>query len=72
MTFNRYTYCMYTFLYHDIYCRHLLAKCWTSRKADEWEESIKHAAVTTGKEFTQEPIRHGSYAPVRENSYARW
>ena len=49
-----------------------MAKCWTSRKADEWEESIKHAAVTTGKEFTQEPIRHGSYAPVRENSYARW
>ncbi|KAL4233460.1 hypothetical protein ACF0H5_008141 [Mactra antiquata] len=51
--------------------RHLLAKCWTSRKADEWEESIQQAAETTGKEFIQEN-RHHSYAPIRENSYARW
>ncbi|XP_052810030.1 phospholipase D1-like isoform X3 [Mya arenaria] len=52
--------------------RHLLAKSWTSRKADEWEESIKNAADTTGQEFIQNDIRYGSYAPVRENSYARW
>lgn len=51
--------------------RHLLAKSWTSRKADEWEASIKEAAETTGKEFTQEN-RYKSYAPVRDNSYARW
>ncbi|XP_053397424.1 phospholipase D1-like [Mercenaria mercenaria] len=51
--------------------RHLLAKSWTSRKADEWEASIKEAAETTGKDFTQEN-RYDSYAPARENSYARW
>ncbi|WAR07270.1 PLD1-like protein [Mya arenaria] len=44
--------------------RHLLAKSWTSRKADEWEESIKNAADTTGQEFIQNDIRYGSYAPV--------
>ena len=53
------------------FCRHLLAKTWTGRKADEWQESIDTAAKTTGIEFTQEN-RYNSYAPVREKSFARW
>ncbi|XP_052237855.1 phospholipase D1-like isoform X2 [Dreissena polymorpha] len=52
--------------------RHLLAKAWTSRKADEWQACITEAAEKTGKDFTSKNIRYDSYAPVRENSYARW
>lgn len=55
--------------YHDY--RNLLIKCWTSRKAREWAESIKRTAHEHAKDFT-EPKRFNSFAPVREDSYARW
>ncbi|PVD27957.1 hypothetical protein C0Q70_10533 [Pomacea canaliculata] len=51
--------------------RNLLIKCWTSRKAREWAESIKRTAHEHAKDFT-EPKRFNSFAPVREDSYARW
>ncbi|KAK7486606.1 hypothetical protein BaRGS_00022131 [Batillaria attramentaria] len=51
--------------------RNLLIKCWTSRKAREWADSIERAAVTHASEFTR-PKRFASFAPDRENSYARW
>ncbi|XP_064594574.1 phospholipase D1-like [Liolophura sinensis] len=51
--------------------RRLLLKCWTSRKSREWMQHLQEAANTTGKDFT-EPNQHGSFAPVREESYTRW
>ncbi|KAK3096680.1 hypothetical protein FSP39_002327 [Pinctada imbricata] len=52
--------------------RVLLAKCWTSRKADEWQGAIEKAAESImGKDYTQYN-RFESFAPVRENSCARW
>ncbi|KAL3883140.1 hypothetical protein ACJMK2_029433, partial [Sinanodonta woodiana] len=51
--------------------RNLLAKCWTKRKAEEWEESINLAAATIGKDFTK-PNRYESFAPMRDKSFARW
>jgi phospholipase D1/2 len=51
--------------------RCLLAKCWTGRKADEWQESIEEVAKTTGKDYT-EVARFEAFAPVREKSYAKW
>ncbi|CAG2241438.1 PLD1_2 [Mytilus edulis] len=52
--------------------RNLLAKCWTSRKAEEWKASIETAVSTgMGKDYTTKN-RFNSFAPVRENSYAKW
>ncbi|XP_033740718.1 phospholipase D1-like [Pecten maximus] len=51
--------------------RNLLAKCWTRRKAEEWKRNIEDAAMTTGKDYTQEN-RFQSFAPIREPSYAKW
>ncbi|KAK3578554.1 hypothetical protein CHS0354_025266 [Potamilus streckersoni] len=51
--------------------RNLLVKCWTKRKAEEWEENINKAAATIGKDFTK-PNRYDSFAPVRDKSFARW
>nr|XP_022292267.1 phospholipase D1-like isoform X3 [Crassostrea virginica] len=51
--------------------RCLLAKCWTSRKADEWQASIEEAAKTTAKDYTQ-TARFEAFAPVREKAHAQW
>ncbi|XP_076444985.1 LOW QUALITY PROTEIN: phospholipase D1-like [Babylonia areolata] len=51
--------------------RNLLVKCWTSRKAREWAESIQKMASQEASDFTTKN-RFGSFAPVREDSYARW
>ncbi|XP_048769180.1 phospholipase D1-like isoform X3 [Ostrea edulis] len=51
--------------------RCLLAKCWTGRKADEWQACIEEVAKTTGKDYT-EVARFEAFAPVREKSYAKW
>lgn len=63
------------FLMHDVYWvvfyRCLLAKCWTGRKADEWQASIEEVAKTTAKDYT-DVARFEAFAPVREKSYAQW
>ncbi|XP_061176549.1 phospholipase D1-like [Saccostrea echinata] len=51
--------------------RCLLAKCWTGRKADEWQAAIEEVAKTTGKDYTT-MSRFQAFAPVREKSYAHW
>ncbi|XP_041354686.1 phospholipase D1-like [Gigantopelta aegis] len=51
--------------------RKLLIKCWTSRKAREWAQCLTDRSKTTAKDFTRKN-RFLSYAPERENSYARW
>ncbi|XP_067674239.1 phospholipase D1-like isoform X2 [Haliotis asinina] len=51
--------------------RKLLIKCWTSRKAREWKECLEDRAMTTARDYTQ-VNRFRSYAPLREDSYARW
>lgn len=37
----------------------------------EWMKAIVHIMATTGADWIKEHP-HGSYAPVRENSYAQW
>ncbi|XP_071112498.1 phospholipase D1-like isoform X2 [Haliotis cracherodii] len=51
--------------------RKLLIKCWTSRKAREWKECLEDRAQSTARDYTQ-VNRFKSYAPHREDSYARW
>ncbi|GFN77900.1 phospholipase d1 [Plakobranchus ocellatus] len=53
------------------YSRKLLIKCWTSRKAKEWAEELVYVAKTLASDYTN-PTRFGSFAPARENAYARW
>ncbi|KAL8559506.1 hypothetical protein ACOMHN_037170 [Nucella lapillus] len=51
--------------------RNLLIKCWTSRKAREWADSIQKMAARHASDFTTNN-RFNSYAPTRDDSYARW
>ncbi|XP_062605335.1 phospholipase D1-like [Saccostrea cucullata] len=51
--------------------RCLLAKCWTGRKADEWQAAIEDVAKTTGKDYAR-VSRFEAFAPIREKSYAQW
>ncbi|XP_013089460.2 phospholipase D1-like [Biomphalaria glabrata] len=51
--------------------RKLLIKCWTSRKAKEWAEQIQNVASRQAIDYIQKN-RFGSFAPARENTYARW
>lgn len=51
--------------------RHLLVKCWTSRKAKEWAEQIETVKKKYATDFTKTNRFH-SFAPIREESYAQW
>ncbi|KAJ8351715.1 hypothetical protein SKAU_G00231910 [Synaphobranchus kaupii] len=52
-------------------CRALTIKCSTYRQARWWGQSIMEFAQKYGKDFLKEN-RHGSFAPVRENTPAKW
>uniref|UniRef100_A0AAR2KE38 Phospholipase n=1 Tax=Pygocentrus nattereri TaxID=42514 RepID=A0AAR2KE38_PYGNA len=52
-------------------CRALTIKCSTYRQARWWGHSIDDFAQRFGQDFLREN-RHGSFAPVRENTTAQW
>ncbi|KAL2081324.1 hypothetical protein ACEWY4_023177 [Coilia grayii] len=52
-------------------CRALTIKCSTYRQARWWGHSIDEFAQRYGQDFLREN-RHGSFAPVRENTTAQW
>uniref|UniRef100_A0A8B9HJ39 phospholipase D n=1 Tax=Astyanax mexicanus TaxID=7994 RepID=A0A8B9HJ39_ASTMX len=52
-------------------CRALTIKCSTYRQARWWGHSIDEFAQRFGQDFLREN-RHGSFAPVRENTTAQW
>lgn len=58
-------------LYYVIYFRALTIKCSTYRQARWWGHSIDEFAQRYGQDFLREN-RHGSFAPVRENTTTQW
>ncbi|XP_031442595.1 phospholipase D1 isoform X2 [Clupea harengus] len=52
-------------------CRALTIKCSTYRQARWWGHSIDEFAQRYGQDFLREN-RHGSFAPVRENTTTQW
>ncbi|GAA6099860.1 phospholipase D1 isoform X1 [Tachysurus ichikawai] len=52
-------------------CRALTIKCSTYRQAHWWGHSIDEFVQRFGQDFLREN-RHGSFAPVRENTKAQW
>ncbi|XP_058247299.1 phospholipase D1 [Hemibagrus wyckioides] len=52
-------------------CRALTIKCSTYRQARWWGHSIDEFVQRFGQDFLREN-RHGSFAPVRENTKAQW
>ncbi|XP_072542407.1 phospholipase D1 isoform X3 [Salminus brasiliensis] len=52
-------------------CRALTIKCSTYRQARWWGHSIDEFAQRFGQDFLREN-RHGSFAPVRENTTVQW
>ncbi|XP_076857811.1 phospholipase D1 isoform X2 [Brachyhypopomus gauderio] len=52
-------------------CRTLTIKCSTYRQARWWGHSIDEFAQRLGQDFLREN-RHGSFAPVRENTNTQW
>ncbi|CAL1548019.1 unnamed protein product [Lymnaea stagnalis] len=53
------------------FSRKLLLKCWTNRQAKEWAEQVQRVANMQAYDYIQRN-RFGSFAPARENTYARW
>ncbi|XP_018495374.1 phospholipase D2 [Galendromus occidentalis] len=51
--------------------RELLIDVWTKRQRMEWVKHIEELVKTRAKDFVAEN-RHGSYAPVRSRTLARW
>lgn len=54
-----------------LYYRALTIKCSTYRQARWWGHSIDEFVQRFGQDFLREN-RHGSFAPVRENTKAQW
>ena len=52
--------------------RVLTLKCWTQRKAREWDEEIQKAMRGEGKQFIEDNTRFDSFAPERPNAYVNW
>ncbi|XP_030643413.1 phospholipase D1 [Chanos chanos] len=52
-------------------CRALTIKCSTYRQSRWWGHSIDEFAQRYGQDFLREN-RHGSFAPVRENTTVQW
>jgi len=55
-----------------MHSRHLLLKCWTPRKMNEWHEAIQSVMSSPVAKQYIEHNRYGSFAPVRPNSYVSW
>ncbi|XP_078494290.1 phospholipase D1 isoform X2 [Ciona intestinalis] len=52
--------------------RSLNVDCWTDRQALDWKRAIEHSFNNLSYGLTAPDIRHQSFAPPREDSYAYW
>ncbi|XP_045604222.1 phospholipase D1 isoform X2 [Procambarus clarkii] len=52
--------------------RSLMIKCDSESSKKEWYSVITKTQRKYAKDFTNQDLRYGSFAPVRRGSYARW
>ncbi|CAL4122887.1 unnamed protein product, partial [Meganyctiphanes norvegica] len=54
------------------FCRSLAVKFENEQSQKEWHSAIAKAQKKYASKFTHQDIRYSSFAPVRNDSYARW